>query len=556
MQKHELEKYTDFLLSAALYKCKNLEDAQDLTQDTLLEAVTYLFAGKEIHDIKGWLLTVLNRKFYNKLRQKYKIPLTCIDSETDIADETCFIDNIIKNDEAEEIRRSVAYLAKLYREVIVRHYINGESVEKISRDLSVPQGTVKSRLSAGREKLKKEFYDMESYTKQSYEPIRMEISNSGNSSINGEPGSLVTGDLIAQNLLFLAYNEPVSEVDLAKAIGVPTVYIEPIINRLVDGELMKRTGNKVYSDFLITTIEDKEKYIPAQKQLVSDNSDLFLRAIKKGLLKVRAEKYYKRFNENQRNALELFYMFRCLDVALYRAFSNIYNATQIFPDRPNGGKWIAFGHVTTQNFNYKEHIEIFKHQYAGERWTYLDNYLGAKSIGFHVFDPNGFPIKVYYQTCQGINDAELLRLLHIIESGIDPNETGFNIELLKSIPWLVKCKILRYDGDTGKAAVDIPVLSPDEFNSFIEINTITQNELISDITALLTEYLKGKKQVIPAHLTSVPLQKQYLTALGALDMATIRLAITDGVIHDGGYDNDDGMHDNQCPYPMVYIVSR
>ena len=51
------------LLSAALNKCGNLEDAQDLTQDTLLAALTYLSNGNPINDIRGWLLTVLNRKF-------------------------------------------------------------------------------------------------------------------------------------------------------------------------------------------------------------------------------------------------------------------------------------------------------------------------------------------------------------------------------------------------------------------------------------------------------------------------------------------------------------
>ena len=549
MQKHEIENHIDFLLSAALNKCGNLEDAQDLTQDTLLAALTYISNGNTIHDIKGWLFTVLNRKFYYKLRQKYKISVVSIDDETEIIDETNLIENILQIDEVESVRRSIAYLSKLHREVIVRHYMNGNSVEKIARELGVPQGTVKSRLSTGREKIKKELDNMENYQKQSYEPIYLRVTNSGNHGINGEPGSLVNDDLIAQNLLYLAYDEPIAEVDLAKAIGIPMAYIEPIIKRLIDGELMKKTGDKVYSDFLISTIDDKEKYIPSQIKLVSDNKDLFLRALKQGLEKVRAEKYLERFTENQRNALELFYMFRCLDVALFKTFSNIYNATQTFPDRPNGGKWIAFGNVYPQNYSHHDHIELSMYSYAGERWTYLNNYLGLKSIGFHVFDPEGFPIKTYIRTQYGVNDDELLKLLHIIESGLNPDGTGFNIELLKSIPWLTECKILRCDN--GKAAVDIPVLSADEFKSFVEIVKIVQAGLIIDITEPLTEHLKGKKQSIPKHLTSVPLQKQYLHAHIALLMATVRQAIKEGIIYDGEYDNE-----NQCPYPMVYVIEK
>ena len=79
---------------------------------------------------------------------------------------------------------------------------------------------------------------------------------------------------------------------------------------------------------------------------------------------------------------------------MYEAFSKIYDAKQVFPDRPNGGKWIAFGHVTPQDIDVKEHMDLIKHSYSGERWTYMENYLGVKQIGMHVYDPDGFPIKM------------------------------------------------------------------------------------------------------------------------------------------------------------------
>ena len=65
--------------------------------------------------------------------------------------------------------------------------------------------------------------------------------------------SLVEDDLIAQNLLILAYEKPITVSDLSKSIGIPAAYIEPIIKKLVDGELMVQTDRgKVYSDFIIT----------------------------------------------------------------------------------------------------------------------------------------------------------------------------------------------------------------------------------------------------------------------------------------------------------------
>lgn len=76
-----------------------------------------------------------------------------------------------KDDEAENVRKAVAYLAKNYREVIVGYYMNGQSVRRIASELGIPEGTVKSRLHLGRDHVKKGISDMEKYSKQSYSPI-------------------------------------------------------------------------------------------------------------------------------------------------------------------------------------------------------------------------------------------------------------------------------------------------------------------------------------------------------------------------------------------------
>lgn len=99
-----------------------------------------------------------------------------------------------------------------------------------------------------------------------------------------------------------------------------------------------------------------------------------------------------------------------------------------------------------------------------------------------------------------------------------------------------------------------PVVSPDEWKTLREIIQTTYNDFSNDIIELLREFLKDKKQEIPKHLVSVPLQKQYMRSHGALLMATVRRAMKDGLIYDGNYDDDT--QDNQCPYPMVFVVEK
>ena len=52
MQSKGLENYIEFLLSAALQRCGNIYDAEDLTQDTLLAALSYMARGRDIQDVK------------------------------------------------------------------------------------------------------------------------------------------------------------------------------------------------------------------------------------------------------------------------------------------------------------------------------------------------------------------------------------------------------------------------------------------------------------------------------------------------------------------------
>ena len=84
MKKEELTELADDLLHIAISKSDSLEDAQDLVQNTLLEGLLAIQKGKEIQCAKSWLITVLNRKYYDLLREKYRKPLSFYGMNEDI----------------------------------------------------------------------------------------------------------------------------------------------------------------------------------------------------------------------------------------------------------------------------------------------------------------------------------------------------------------------------------------------------------------------------------------------------------------------------------------
>lgn len=168
MQLAAIQEYMEYLFCVALKKCGNLNDAEDLTQEVLLAALQY---PKEIVHIKPWLCMVLNHKYYDMLRKKYKLPTVSMDLVPEEA-EAWKVQESDDRPDAASIRREVAYLAEKYRNVIVRHYLQGEKVQDIADSLGVPKGTVLSRLSSGREQMRKGFDEMKLYEKQSYQPER------------------------------------------------------------------------------------------------------------------------------------------------------------------------------------------------------------------------------------------------------------------------------------------------------------------------------------------------------------------------------------------------
>ena len=187
----------------------------------------------------------------------------------------------------------------------MRYYMHGESIKQISKSLGIPENTVKSRLDTGRKHMRKEF-DMENYTKQSYEPETLRLSFSGKMGMNGEPLSVVGNRKIEMNLLILAYEKPVTVPELAKAIGISSAYIEPIVDALVDGELMKRVSDRVYTDFIIFTRKDRTANIALEKSIADKHYKEIWSIVEKGWRSLEVRRFTSLSPNMQGRSLKAF----------------------------------------------------------------------------------------------------------------------------------------------------------------------------------------------------------------------------------------------------------
>ena len=506
MPKNQIESEIEYVLATAIAKCGDLYNAQDLAQETLLSALLYLEKGGIIDNTKAFLTTLLNRKYYDMLRQKYRIPTVSICEDFDIIDDTDFTQDLINTEEAERLRREVAYLTESYRCVIVKHYFHNKSVNEIAKELELPVGTVKSRLDFGRKQMKKGFEQMEKYQENSYMPQHLAVRNSGRVGMNGEPMSLTEDDILAQNLLILAYEKPITVSDLSKAIGVAAAYVEPIINKLVDGELMKRMGDgKVYTDFIIYHASDYVKYIHEAEAFVEKHIKAYTEPLKNAIEELKESSFYSK-------RLERFMMIEIAQKGCYNSMESIREKPQIFPERPNGGKWIAFATIWPPNYAIPKDKQG-KEEYglSGRRCARIESYLNAKNLRLYNFESSLDPVSWRKHQGYGFNNFQetednMLKFFYLLKNKIDPKNVDLDTRMIKSIPLLEERGFITTKN--GSPELLIPVLSHAEEKAFFGICDKAQKAFGENIRPYLAQWCKTHKKDIPPHLTDVPDQKR------------------------------------------------
>jgi len=156
-----LDNQNDFLKQLALKLTKQLDDAEDLMQDTYYKALKNQDKYEQGTNLKGWLYTIMRNTFINNYRKK-KVQNTFVDE----TDNNYFIDQGInnrvdhadRNVDQEYIMRQIDTIEKNYVEAFMMHY-NGYKYEEIAEILDIPLGTVKSRIFLARKKMMEKLAD-------------------------------------------------------------------------------------------------------------------------------------------------------------------------------------------------------------------------------------------------------------------------------------------------------------------------------------------------------------------------------------------------------------
>ena len=123
--------------------------ADDLVQDTRERAWAKLHLSRRGTDLRAWLFTVMHNVHVNRVRASRPTDLL-EDEMPELAQRASQGDALLVRD----LDRAIARLPTEQRAVLLLVTLEEMSYEEVARALNVPIGTVMSRLSRAREKLR------------------------------------------------------------------------------------------------------------------------------------------------------------------------------------------------------------------------------------------------------------------------------------------------------------------------------------------------------------------------------------------------------------------
>lgn len=160
-----IDRHKTDLYSLCMKLTRSGPDADDLFQDTWVRVMKRIDTFSPEHNFKTWLFTICTNRYRDLYRwrrrwwrrvlhagskERFEEELELVESQGPDPEQQA-----IAAEEKAMLREAVDKLDESLRLPIVLHYFHGLSTAEIGEVLGIPQGTVKTRLLGGRDKLRK-----------------------------------------------------------------------------------------------------------------------------------------------------------------------------------------------------------------------------------------------------------------------------------------------------------------------------------------------------------------------------------------------------------------
>ena len=155
-----VRRYEKKIHTFAWQKLSDFHLAEEITQDTFLQAYKKLATLRNPNRFVGWLCVIANRHCIRWMRRKKFMVQSLETASVDIVEKYSYECYMSEQQEIQSVEhrykivnKLLAKLPKDERKVITLHYLNEMPVKEIGKLLDVPANTIKSQLQRARKRL-------------------------------------------------------------------------------------------------------------------------------------------------------------------------------------------------------------------------------------------------------------------------------------------------------------------------------------------------------------------------------------------------------------------
>ncbi len=257
----------------ALTRLGNTTEAEYLASDILYEIIRSAPNLKYEERFYGFMWKIAENTYMDYLRRKSKNASRAAELDENISDESkSVLEEIVKKEELNLLRRELSLLSKQYRDANVLYYIENLSCSEVANKLQISTEMVKYYLFRAR-KIIREGMNMERlYGKKSYCPNIFEIDFWGTKAGDSQEYRDFQARKIKGNILLVAYYSPVTIQEISIELGVALPYLEDEIKLLVDRQYLVCNNGKYLTNIPIFTLDCTKTIDEKLKELTEENA--------------------------------------------------------------------------------------------------------------------------------------------------------------------------------------------------------------------------------------------------------------------------------------------
>ena len=280
----------DNIYGYAYKRCFSKDEAEELCQEIITEILFALTNDGDISNLNAYVWQVANNTYINHINRNKRIQgnsysfddmLSNINATYEDSMEDDIIERIVDRERLAIIKREIASLSEIYRDVMIMYYLEELPMSVIAKRLDIPENRVKQRLYTAREKIRKEVLDMNTTkAEKTVKLYDLMLAFWGGNLFKYDPRDKISSSLLKKNIIISCRKTAKSIQELSDEFDVSPTIMKDEIKQIPEDFLKKVGGEKYIANSIVIEIELQERI----DKLIADITADYFKDIKKYLL--------------------------------------------------------------------------------------------------------------------------------------------------------------------------------------------------------------------------------------------------------------------------------